>query len=167
MVTAAVKDKLQITTASMPGNARRTFYLIARPWSPHNWTGPAPQPAGRGRRWSSWCCFSCLGICGPGSSSRRHPASSYCDAGCPVQAGRPGNPRAWGTDFGLMVDGGVIIIENAVRRLGRRRRQTGKPPSPHRALAGRRRSHHEGTRPRSLAKPSSPSHLPIPGAVGN
>ena len=45
--------------------------------------------------------------------------------------GASGNLMSLGAiDFGLMVDGAVIIIENAVRRLGEARRQAGKPLSP-------------------------------------
>jgi cobalt-zinc-cadmium resistance protein CzcA len=33
-------------------------------------------------------------------------------------------------DFGLIVDGAVIIVENALRRLGERRHETGRPATP-------------------------------------
>jgi len=44
--------------------------------------------------------------------------------------GLSGNLMSLGAiDFGLMVDGAVIIVENAVRRLSARRHELGRPPS--------------------------------------
>jgi cobalt-zinc-cadmium resistance protein CzcA len=52
-------------------------------------------------------------------------------------AGLSGNLMSLGAiDFGLMVDGAVIIVENVVRRLAERRQQLGRAPTPqeHRQL---------------------------------
>lgn len=50
--------------------------------------------------------------------------------------GASGNLMSLGAiDFGLIVDGAVIIVENAVRRLGERRRALGAPLSPAERIA--------------------------------
>ena len=52
-------------------------------------------------------------------------------------SGLSGNLMSLGAiDFGLIVDGAVIIVENAVRKLSEHRRQHGRAPTPeeHRSL---------------------------------
>ena len=131
VVTESVKDKLKQIAASMPAGMRvEPFYdraaLVSRT------IGTVERNLLEGAALVILVLLLLLGDVRAGLIVATTIPLSLLFAIIVMQArGASGNLMSLGAiDFGLMVDGAVIIIENAVRRLGEARRQAGKPLSP-------------------------------------
>ena len=157
VVTEAVKGQAQTVAASMPTGMRVEPFMTARPWSVvHDGTVERNLLE---RAALVILVLLLLGRCSRRAHRRDDDPTVAPFAIIVMQArGASGNLMSLGAiDFGLMVDGAVIIIENAVRRLGEARRQAGKPLSPTERLQVVEKPRWKCAVRRSLAKPSSPS----------
>jgi cobalt-zinc-cadmium resistance protein CzcA len=132
-VTEAVKSKLALLPSLPRGDPHRALLRplgAGESHDPHGGQEPARGRAPRHRR-------AALAARRPPRGARRRtvtiPLALLFAVTVMNAAGLSGNLMSLGAiDFGLMVDGAVIIVENAVRRLSERRRAG--PRSPPRSV---------------------------------